>query len=99
MSPRLSRQLRIGDLVREHDGCHEGVVVFIDGYETESGVKPLLVRVRWRANGWRTDFRPDELTLIEARKEYLKPVAERPRTEVESPRQQLDRWLTNRRAK
>lgn len=45
----------VGDLVREHDGRHEGDVI---------AAWQNTVRVKWRETGWKQDFEATELILI-----------------------------------
>ena len=60
----------------------------------------MHVPVKWE-NGWLSDFRHDELELVQTRKESAPDhaIPRRPKTIVESPRAQLERILEQRRGK
>ncbi len=63
-------------------------------------VESIRVRVKWE-NGWLSDFRHDELELVEARKESAPDytIPRRPKTIAESPRAKLEGILEQRRSK
>jgi hypothetical protein len=55
----MARRLQLGDVVREHEGCHTGRVIMLFGHGTES----TTVRVQWEI-GWKSDIDHRDLTLV-----------------------------------
>jgi hypothetical protein len=84
--------------LRSADGRHVGRVVKLHG--TMHVLESIQVRVKWE-NGWLSDFRQDELELVQTpqRKRAGSRHPRRPKTIVESPRAQLERILEQRTGK
>jgi hypothetical protein len=89
------RRLRLGDLVQEHDGRHIGQIVHCTTYTLGREAMNSSVTVCWQQNGWRTECHPDELLLVEARREYEPPpsIPIRPSTMQLSPRARLEAYF------